>query len=127
MRQSRQAGAAGLCALFILIKGESVIMATKAQERKAKAEVAMKLKKQEEQTQRFKALNYKIKNKEQLSKEELQQFSDMTRNTRMEKVLQTNEYVIDSLIREKFEDQMYYDIFVARCRDIGEPMTGNRR
>lgn len=99
-------------------------MATKAQERKARAEVALKLRKQEEETQRFKTLNLKIKKKEQLSKEELQQFNEITKNTRMEKVLQTNEYIIDTMIREKFEDQMYYDIFVARCRDIGEAMTG---
>lgn len=109
----------------ILINNCEIIMATKAQERKAKAEVALKLRKQEEETQRFKTLNMKIKKKEQLSKEELQQFNDITKNTRMEKVLQTNEYIIDTMIREKFEDQMYYDIFVARCRDIGEAMTGN--
>lgn len=99
-------------------------MASKPQDRRVRNEVALKLKAQEENVQRFKTLSLKIKNKEQLDKAELAQFHDLTRNSRIEKVLQTNEYVVDSMVREKFDDPMLYDVFVARCRDIGEPLTG---
>lgn len=90
---------------------------------KGKAGVAFQLKEQEAKTQKFKYLNHKIKNKEELTKEEIQEYHEMTKNTKMEKTLQSNEWVIDSIIRDKFEDAMYYDIFVARCRDTGEPIT----
>lgn len=95
----------------------------KQSEKRAKAEVALKLRQQEEQTHRFRALSLKIKNKEQMSPEEIAQFNEMTKNTKMERVLQTNEWVIDAMIREKFQDEMYYEIFISRCRDIGEPVT----
>lgn len=95
----------------------------KSRERRAKAEVASKLRQQEEQTHKFRSLSLKIKNKEQMSPEEIAQFNEMTRNTKMERVLQTNEWVIDAMIKEKFQDEMYHEIFISRCRDIGEPVT----
>jgi len=92
--------------------------------KEARAGIAAKLKEQEKKTQEFRVLSQKIKNREELTKDELKTFNDLTlKNTKMEKVLQANEWVIDTLIREKFDDVMYYDVFVARCRDIGEPLT----
>lgn len=99
-------------------------MASKAKEKIARGKVAQELKLHDEQAEKFRGLSLKIKNKEQMSTAEIEQFNDMTKNTKMERVLQTNEWVIDTLIKAKFEDLMYYEIFVARCRDIGEPITG---
>lgn len=65
----------------------------------------------------------KIKNKEELTKEEALEFYEISKNTKMEKVLQGNEWIIDLLIKEKFEDALFYELFVARCRDVGEPIT----
>lgn len=85
--------------------------------------IALQLKEHDSKTNKFRSLNRKIKKKEELTKEEIVEFNDMTKNTKLEKALQSNERVIDALIREKIEDPMYYDVFVARCRDIGEPIT----
>lgn len=85
--------------------------------------IALQLKEHDSKTNKFRSLNRKIKKKEELTKDEIVEFNDMTKNTKLEKALQTNERVIDALIREKIEDPMYYDVFVARCRDIGEPIT----
>lgn len=92
--------------------------------RAARAKIASRLREQENKAHRFRLLSHKIKNREELDKEEIKQFNEMTKNTKLEKVLQTNEWIIDTLIKEKFDDPMYYDVFVARCRDIGENITG---
>src|SRR3990167_10949451 len=94
-----------------------------ADKRNPRMGVAQQLREQEQKTTRFKLLSQKIKNKEELTKEEIKEFNEMTKNSKMERALQNNEWVIDTLIREKFEDGMYYDTFVARCRDINEPIT----
>lgn len=94
-----------------------------ADKRNPRMGVAQQLREQEQKTNRFKALSQKIKNKEELTRDEIKEFNEMTKNSKMEKALQTNEWIIDTLIREKFEDAMYYDTFVARCRDINEPIT----
>lgn len=91
--------------------------------KEAKQAVTIKLAKHEEKTEKYKQLSQKIRKREELTKEEMAEFNEMVKNSKMDKLVNNNEWIVDNLVREKFDDVMYYDIFVARCRDIGESVS----
>lgn len=93
-----------------------------------KSNVVEGIKKENDKADRMKILSQvnffskqKVKKKQEMTPAEMEEFHKFVSENKALKG--APKWIIDALIRDIFDNQMQYEIFTNRCRDIGEPIT----